>query len=498
MSIINNIFGWALKKRIHQIDFFIKYPIDVQNEVLSKLLDEAQNTEWGLKYDFKTIDCYQKFAERIPVSNYEQLYPEIERLLKGEKNILWPGAIDWFAKSSGTTNAASKFIPVTVASLEDCHYKGGKDMLSLYYHNFPQRELFSGKSLSIGGTHQINPLNPKSNYGDVSAVIMQNLPLWAKAVRTPSLKVALMDNWEDKLEAMVLECTNENVTCMAGVPTWTLILLQKIIEREGKKNILEVWPNLELFVHGAVSFDPYKAIFKELIPSNKMNYQEVYNASEGFFGIQNDPKSDDLLLMLDYGVFYEFICMQDQSKIIPLSEVELGKNYALIITTNAGLWRYKIGDTVRFTSVNPYKIKISGRTKHFINAFGEELMVSNSDIAIKYACENTNTTIKNYTAAPIYFEGNNRGGHEWLIEFDQNPYDLERFTYLLDNKLKEVNSDYEAKRYKDIALSMPIVQALPPDTFLRWLKSKNKLGGQFKVPRLSNDRSYLEEIKSFV
>lgn len=498
MSIVNNIFGWALKKRSHQIDLFLKYPIDVQDEVLQKLLNTAKDTEWGQKYDFASIDSYNDFASRIPVSNYEALYPEIERLLKGEKNILWPGEVEWFAKSSGTTNAASKFIPVSPEALEDCHYKGGKDMLSLYFNYFPQRELFSGKSLSIGGTHQINPLNPKSSYGDVSAVIMQNLPLWAKAVRTPSLKVALMDNWEEKIEAMVNECVDENVTCMAGVPTWTLLLLQRILEKTGKSNILEVWPNLELFVHGAVSFEPYRNIFKELIPSDSMNYQEVYTASEGFFGIQNDPNCDDMLLMLDYGVFYEFICLEDESKIVSLAGVELGKNYAMVISTNAGLWRYKIGDTVRFTSVDPFKIKISGRTRHFINAFGEELMVGNADEAIKYACENTNVNIKNYTAGPIYFEGKERGGHEWLIEFEEEPQDLERFTYLLDNKLKEVNSDYEAKRFKDIALTMPIVRSLPQDTFYKWLKSKNKLGGQFKVPRLSNNRELLEELKNIL
>lgn len=497
MSIINNIFGWALKKRIHQIDLFEKYPLEVQGEVLTKLLNTAKDTEWGKKYDFKSIDCYNDFSSRIPISTYEELFPDIDRLLKGEKNILWPGEVEWFAKSSGTTNAKSKFIPISKESLEDCHYKGGKDMLSLYFHNFPQRALFTGKSLSIGGSHQINPLNPKSNYGDVSAVIMQNLPLWAKAVRTPSIKVAVMDKWEEKIEAMTQECVRENVTCMAGVPTWTLVLLQRILEKEGKSNILEIWPNLELFVHGAVAFGPYRNLFKELIPSDKMNYQEVYNASEGFFGIQDDPNSDDMLLMLDYGVYYEFVPMDDESKIIPLGQVELGVNYALVISTNAGLWRYKIGDTVRFTSLAPYKIKISGRTKHFINAFGEELMVENADAAISYACEQTCSKISNYTGAPIYFEGKERGGHEWIIEFEEKPKDMDQFIYFFDNKLKEVNSDYEAKRYKDMALVLPIVHAVPQDTFYKWLKSKNRVGGQFKVPRLSNTREYIEELKAF-
>jgi hypothetical protein len=494
MSVINNIFGWALKKRIHQIDLFEKYPIDVQNEVLSNLLETAQNTDFGKNHDFKSIKSYQDFANRVPAVTYEELYPSIERLLKGEKNLLWPGEVNWFAKSSGTTNAKSKFIPVSREALEDCHYKGGKDMLSLYFNNFNQRDLFDGKCLSIGGSHQINPLNPKSHYGDVSAVIMQNLPIWAKWHRTPSIEIATMENWEQKIDAMVKECVSENVTCMAGVPTWTLILLKRILEIENKSNILEVWPNLELFMHGAVSFGPYRQLFNEIIPSNQMSYQDIYNASEGFFGIQNDPNSDDLLLMLDYGVYYEFSPTDSPEKIIPLSDVELNKNYALIISTNAGLWRYKIGDTVRFTSLLPYKIKISGRTKHFINAFGEELMVENADQAIKYASEKTNCLISNYTACPIYFEGNNGAGHEWLIEFEKGPCDIEQFTYLLDQKLKEVNSDYEAKRHKDLALRMPLIKTMPQGTFYRWLESKNKLGGQYKVPRLANNREYVDEI----
>lgn len=498
MAIVNNILGWALKKRIHQMELFIQYPIDVQNDQLISLLKQASKTEWGIKYDYAGIKSYQEFKERVPVSTYEEIFPYIERLMMGEKNLLWPGAVSWFAKSSGTTNAKSKFIPVSTEALDHCHFKGGKDLLSIYYNNYDQRGLFDGKSLSIGGSHQINPLNPKSSYGDVSAVIMQNLPLWAKAMRTPSLKVATMEDWEEKIEAMANECMDENITCLAGVPTWTLILLQRIIEKKGGKSILDIWPNLELFVHGAVAFDPYRTIFKELIPTPKMNYQEVYTASEGFFAIQNDPTSKDMLLMLDYGIFYEFIPTDDESKTIPLSEVEIGKNYALVVSTNAGLWRYKIGDTVRFTSKFPYKIRITGRTKHFINAFGEEVIVENAEEAIKDACEKTNSLISNYTAAPIYFEGNDKGGHEWLIEFEKSPKDMEEFTYYLDNKLKEINSDYEAKRYKDMALKMPIVHNIPQDSFYKWLKSKKKVGGQFKVPRLSNDRTYVDEILKII
>lgn len=499
MAIINSIFEWAFKKRTHQIELFMKYPIDVQNEVLAQLIQKAASTEWGMKYGYKDIQDYRQFQDRVPTSNYEDMYPYIERLMKGEKNILWPGAVSWFAKSSGTTNARSKFIPVTPEALEDCHYKGGKDMVSLYMTNYNQRSMFSGKSLTIGGSHQINPLNPKSNYGDVSAVIMQNLPIWAKIVKTPSLKVALMSEWEAKLEAMVDECSNENVTSMAGVPTWTLILLRRIIERKNLDSILDIWPNLELFVHGAVSFEPYRELFQQLIPSKEMNYQEVYNASEGFFGIQNEPDKKELLLMLDYGIYYEFIPMdqygQETETVIPLKEVELHKNYALLISTNAGLWRYKIGDTVKFSSLSPFKIKISGRTRHFINAFGEELIIENADQAIKHACQKTKSQISNYMAAPLYFEGNARGSHEWLLEFETPPNDLQKFTYYLDKKLREVNSDYDAKRYQDMALVAPLVHLLPRGSFYDWLKSKGKLGGQYKVPRLNNDRTHLEEVK---
>lgn len=499
MEIINSIFEWAFKKRSHQIELFMKYPIDVQNEVFSQLIEKASGTEWGTKYGYKDIQTYQQFQQRVPTSSYEDIYPYIERLMKGEPNILWPGAVSWFSKSSGTTNARSKFIPVTPEALEDCHYKGGKDMVSLYMTNYNQRSMFSGKSLTIGGSHQINPLNPKSNYGDVSAVIMQNLPIWAKIVKTPSLKVALMSDWEAKIEAMIDECSKENVTSMAGVPTWTLVLLQRIIEKKGLKSILDVWPNLELFVHGAVAFEPYKELFKQLIPSPEMNYQEVYSASEGFFGIQNEPQKQDLLLMLDYGIFYEFIPMdqygQQTQKIIPLQEVELGKNYALLISTNAGLWRYKIGDTVKFTSLSPYKIKISGRTKHFINAFGEELIIENADQAIEFACQKTKSLMSNYMAAPVYFEGKTRGSHEWLLEFETPPADVEQFTYCLDKKLREVNSDYDAKRYLDMALAPPLVRIVPRGTFYKWLKSKGKVGGQYKVPRLNNERTHLEEVK---
>ncbi len=488
-----------MKKRIHDIDLFRKYPHEVQAELFHNLISTAKDTEWGKKYGYKDNLSVREFQERVPISDYEGLYPYLERVMLGEQNLLWPSKIEWFAKSSGTTNARSKFIPVSPESLEDCHYKGGKDMLSIYVNLYPETKLFSGKGLSIGGSHRKSELNSKMSYGDVSAVIMQNLPIWAEAIRTPPLKVALMDNWEEKIEKMVEITVEENVTSLSGVPTWTYLLLKRILEVTGKENILEVWPNLELFTHGAVAFGPYRELFRDIIPSGKMNYLEVYNASEGFFGIQDQlGTEDEMLLMLDYGVYYEFILMdqfeEENPKTLTLDEVELGKNYALIISTNAGLWRYKIGDTVRFTSLTPYRIKISGRTKHFINAFGEEVIVENAEEAITKACQATGAVISNFTAAPMYMESGKRGGHEWLIEFEKEPDNLARFTQVLDETLRDVNSDYDAKRQNDIALRDPIVHAAPKGTFMNWLREKGKLGGQNKIPRLSNTREYLEEI----
>ncbi|WP_092100760.1 GH3 auxin-responsive promoter family protein [Pontibacter chinhatensis] len=488
-----------MKKRIHDIDLFRKYPHEVQLELFQDLISTAKSTEWGKKYGYGDSLSVQEFQERVPISAYEDMYPYIERMMKGEQNVLWPSKIEWFAKSSGTTNARSKYIPVSPESLEDCHYKGGKDMLSIYVNLYPDTKLFTGKGLSIGGSHRPSEFNAKVNCGDVSAVIMQNLPIWAEAMRTPPLKVALMDKWEEKIEKMVEVTVKENVTSLSGVPTWTFVLLKRILEVTGKSNILEVWPNLELFTHGAVAFGPYRQLFRELIPSSQMNYLEVYNASEGFFGIQDQAGTEDeMLLMLDYGVYYEFIPMdqfeEEHPKTLTLDQVELGKNYALVISTNAGLWRYKIGDTIRFTSLSPYRIKISGRTKHFINAFGEEVIVENAEVAITAACDATGAVISNFTAAPIYLENDKRGGHEWLIEFEKEPSDLKRFTQVLDEKLREVNSDYDAKRQNDIALQEPLVHAAPVGTFLNWLSHKGKLGGQNKVPRLSNTREYLEEI----
>jgi len=504
MQILNSIVTWVMKKRIHQIELFMKYPHEVQDEVLKKLLNTARFTEFGQRYSFEDIVNSDDFKKRVPVHTYEQLYPYIDRLLRGEQNVLWPTEIKWFAKSSGTTNARSKFIPVSPESLEDCHFKGGKDLLSIYVNNYPNTNIFSGKGLGVGGSYQVNEFDPtsSSHYGDVSAVIMQNLPPWAEFIRTPSLEVALMDNWEEKIDRIATQTAKVDVAHIAGVPTWTFLLLQRILELEKKENILEVWPNLEVFFHGAVAFAPYRNLFKTLIPGDRMNYWETYNASEGFFGIQDRTNSDELLLMLDYGVYYEFIPVEEFEKEYPktigLSEVEIGKNYALVISTNSGLWRYNIGDTIKFTSTSPHRIKISGRTKHFINAFGEEVIIENAEAAVTRACDLTGAVINNFTAAPIYLEKSKRGGHEWIIEFKTQPSGMEEFTNILDETLRKVNSDYDAKRAHDLALVAPKVHNVAEGTFYNWMKKRGKLGGQHKVPRLSNSREYVDEILAMV
>lgn len=493
-----------MKKRIHQMELFMKYPHEVQEELLKKLLVTARTTEFGKAFDFSSIDTYQQFNQRIPVATYEQIFPHIERLMRGEQNILWPSEIKWFSKSSGTTNARSKFIPVSPEALEDCHFKGGKDLLSIYVNNNPETKIFDGKGLGVGGSYQVNENDPTATsfYGDVSAVIMQNLPEWAEFIRTPSLLTALMNNWEEKIDRLATETAAVNVTHIAGVPTWTILLIQRIVELQGKKNITEVWPNLEVFFHGAVAFGPYRNLFKSLIPSQRMNYWETYNASEGFFGIQDKANSEELLLMLDYGIFYEFIPVDEMDdahpRVIRLSEVELGKNYAMVITTNAGLWRYNIGDTVKFTSLSPYRIKISGRTKHFINAFGEEVIVENAEAAITKACEATGAIMTNFTAAPVYLEEGKKGGHEWIIEFEVKPFDLAEFTHVLDSTLRSINSDYDAKRAHDLALIAPQIHSVEQGTFYSWMKRRGKLGGQNKVPRLSNSREYVEDILEMI
>ncbi|WP_343487562.1 GH3 auxin-responsive promoter family protein [Allomuricauda sp. d1] len=497
IPLFNSIASWLLKKRYHQIELFLKYPADVQNEVLHQLISFSEDTALGKTHDFESISGYEEFAQRVPIVNYEEIADTIELMRKGHQNLLWPTHIKWFAKSSGTTNAKSKFIPVSTEALEDCHYKSSKDLLCLYLNNNEDSQLFKGKSLRLGGSKELYEENG-SVFGDLSAILIDNMPLWAEFSSTPSNKVSLMGEWETKLTAIIEESIQENVTSLAGVPSWMLVLLNEVLETTGKNHLFEVWENLEVYFHGGVSFAPYKEQYQKLLPRNRFNYYEIYNASEGFFGIQDRNNADDLLLMLDYGIFYEFIPMdsygKDTQKAIPLWEVETGVNYAMVITTNAGLWRYKIGDTVRFTSTNPYRIRITGRTKHHINAFGEELIIENAEEALKKICKKTDAEIMDYTAAPIFMNGSEKGGHEWIIEFRKPPEDIDYFTEFLDNALKSLNSDYEAKRYNNITLKMPKVHVARKNLFHDWLKSKDKLGGQHKIPRLSNERGCLEEL----
>lgn len=497
IPIVNSIASWFLKKRFHQIELFLKYPNEVQNELLLNLLDIAKDTEIGKQYDFASIKNYQTFAERIPIKNYDGWQDDIERSRRGETNIFWPSPIKWFAKSSGTTRAKSKFIPVSAESLEDCHYAASKDLLCMYLNNNENSQLFTGKSLRLGGSKELYKENG-TICGDLSAILIDNMPFWAEFSSTPSNKVSLMSDWEHKMQAIVNETINEKVTSLAGVPSWMLVLLNNVLETTGKQNLHEVWPNLEVYFHGGVSFAPYKDQYKKILPKKDFKYYEIYNASEGFFAIQDRNNSNELLLMLDYGIFYEFIPMDiyatSKEKAIPLSEVKLNVNYAVIITTNAGLWRYKIGDTLRFTSLSPYRIKISGRTKHHINVFGEELIIENAEEALKKVCKRTKSEIVDFTAAPIFMKGKEKGGHQWLIEFKTPPKDIDYFNELFDNALKALNSDYEAKRYNNLTLNKPIINIARQNLFYDWLKQNNKLGGQHKIPRLSNTRDYLDEL----
>jgi hypothetical protein len=485
-----------------RIEEHFKNPLELQHTSLDELIFSGRNTEWGKKYGYSEIGNYEQFKARVPISTYEEIFPYIDRMMHGEQNVLWASPVSWFSKSSGTTNARSKFIPVSKESLENCHMMGGKDMITLLINNKPETRIFEGKGLSIGGSLSNNPLNSSLLLGDVSAVVMKNLPIWAQIIRTPSLDVALMDDWDQKIEKMAIETSKENVTSILGVPTWTLVLIEKILEITGKKSILEVWPNFEFLVHGAVAFGPYREMFQNLVfPSSEVRFLEIYNASEGFFAIQDDLSlPDEMLLMLDYGIFYEFIPIGPQGEevdqIVSLDQVMLGVNYAMLITTNSGLWRYKIGDTVKFTSILPYRIKISGRTKHFINAFGEELIIENAEKAISVACIQTNSEIKDYTAAPAYMEGGKKGSHEWVVEFSKAPKDLRIFVEILDRTLREVNSDYDAKRSYDLVLELPQVLIAPKGTFYAWMRARGKLGGQHKVPRLSNNREFIDGVKA--
>lgn len=495
---VNKIIAWHLRRRYATIEEFMTKPHETQFKVMHNLVKKAANTEWGKRHQYKHISNYKEFSESIPLQDYETLRDDIDRVRHGEQNVLWPTEIKWFAKSSGTTSTKSKFLPVSLESIEDNHFKTGRDMMSFYCHQKRDTKIFSGYSLRLGGSTTFNSSNHETYYGDLSAIIIENLPFWVEMRSTPNQSIALMDEWETKIEKIVDHTIKQNVTGFYGVPSWMLVLSRRVLEKTGADNLLEVWPNLELYSHGGVSFTPYRKQFEELIPSKDFSYLETYNASEGFFAVQDSFDSDGMLLMLNNGIFYEFIPMNEfkglESKAIPLSEVKEGVNYAIVITTNAGLWRYMIGDTVKFTSIAPYRIAITGRTKLFINAFGEELIIDNAEKAVKEACQKTGAEVREFTAAPYYMAGQDSGAHEWIIEFTKRPSSLEDFETILDDSLQKLNSDYEAKRHKNMALKPPIVHEAKQELFHNWLREKGKLGGQHKVPRLANDRVLIEEL----
>ncbi len=486
------------RRRQRELDEYPNQGEKMQEEVLRFLVSRARDTEYGRKHLFNQIHDYNDFVQNIPVNDYESLKGDIDRMRHGEENILWPGLVKWYAKSSGTTNDKSKFIPVTQEGLQHIHYQGPRDTVAFYFENNPQSRLFDGKSLILGGSHSPNYDHPDSLVGDLSAILIENITPAAELFRVPKKATLLLSDFEVKRDRIARETISKNVTNISGVPSWMLSVLVRVLELSGAKHLEEVWPNLEVFFHGGIAFTPYRKQYEQIITSPKMHYMETYNASEGFFGIQNDPNDKSMLLMLDYGVFYEFIPVDelgsDHPNIVPLSGVEVGKNYAMLISSSCGLWRYEIGDTVRFTSRNPYKFVITGRTKYFINAFGEELIMDNAEKGLAYACEKTGAVVSEYTAAPVYMDNKARCRHQWLIEFSKEPANLDEFASILDKRLQEINSDYEAKRFHDITLQRLEIVKARPNLFNDWLKSKGKLGGQHKVPRLSNDRKNIDEL----
>ncbi|MFA9388234.1 MAG: GH3 auxin-responsive promoter family protein [Prolixibacteraceae bacterium] len=500
------LFNQSIQKiftlRYKKFEYFSKYPVEQQEQVLKDLIRAARKTEWGIQYDFSHIHSSAEFARKVPLTDYEVLKSWIERMIAGEKNILWPGKVKWFAKSSGTTNDKSKYIPVSDESLHKCHYKASIDVFAHYIKSNPDTKILKGKNLTIGGSHKVSTLSTSTRTGDLSAVMLQNLPYLSKFLNAPSSEIALLPDFEEKIDKIIQTTINENITSFSGVPSWFLVMIKKVLEVTGKENLLEVWPNLEVFAHGGINFEPYREQYEKLIPSPNMHYMNTYNASEGFFGLQNDLNQDDLLLMLDNGIYYEFIAMdeflKDDKKAIPLSEVETGINYAMVISTNGGLWRYVIGDTVKFTKKYPFKFKITGRTKHFINAFGEELIIDNANKGLQVACKATNAIISEYSAGPVFMNAESKGCHQWIIEFEKEPDNLENFTQILDKELQSLNSDYEAKRYKNMALTHLEVVNAPKDTFYKWMKKRGKVGGQNKIPRLANDREYLDSLLEII
>lgn len=483
---------------MHQIELFMKYPYEVQQEWFNRLIDSGRETEFGEQHGFGDVQSYSDFIRNVPVQTYDTLKPWIERTRQGEQHLLWPTEVKWFARSSGTTNDKSKLIPVTEESLTDCHFRAGKDMITLYCSNYPEHQLFTGKNLALGGSHRTDEFDFHETYqGDVSAIVIQNLPMWADFFRAPNVDIALMSEWNEKLQRIAETTKDENVVSLAGVPSWMIVVMRKVLELTGKKSISEVWPSLEIYFHGGVSLSPYRSQLKELIGKD-INYLELYNASEGFFGMQDQKGNSDLLLMLDYGIFYEFIPQDDwlsaSPKTLQLEETELHVPYAVVITTTGGLWRYHLGDTIEFTSKVPYRFRITGRTKSFINVFGEELMEGNADKALQITCAKTGAVINEYTASAVFTEDKKQARHEWAIEFITPPADLAYFEEVLDNTLKSLNSDYEAKRYGNHILLPLQVHPVATGVFRQWLRSKGKEGGQFKVPRLSNERKVLNEI----
>lgn len=498
MNLTNLVEKIAFHRRQKELDKYANNGLAMQQEVLHYLVEYAKDTEYGRNHLFSTIQSYDDFVQNVPVNTYEELKGDIDRMRHGEENILWPGQVKWYAKSSGTTNDKSKFIPVSPEALQHTHYQGPKDVVAFYLQNNPDSHLFEGKSLILGGSHSPNYNLPDSLVGDLSAILIENISPLANLVRVPKKSTALLSDFEVKRDRIARETLHKNVTNISGVPSWMLSVLVRVLELSGKQHLEEVWPNLEVFFHGGIAFTPYRKQYEQLITKSDMHYMETYNASEGFFGIQNDPSDPAMLLMLDYGVFYEFIPIEElgteKPTIVPLSGVKIGQNYAMVISNLCGLWRYEIGDTVQFTSVHPYKFVITGRTKYFINAFGEELIMDNAEKGLAYACSQTGAQVLEYSAAPVYMDNKAKCRHQWLIEFSKAPQDLKAFSEILDTRLQELNSDYEAKRFHDVTLQPLEIIKARPNLFNDWLKSKGKLGGQHKVPRLSNSRDNLEEM----
>lgn len=500
---MRNLFNKTMKQylalRYRRIESYMREPFEIQAYWLKELINLSENTQYGKKHNFRKINDAATFAEAVPVTDYERISPYIKRMMLGEEDVLWPGRVKWFSKSSGTTSGRSKYIPVPASNLRKCHIKGTWDAVTLYYHDREGARLFADRSLLMGGSLEKYKENPDTIIGDISAIMMHNMPAVGRPFFTPDFETALLDDWEEKIERMARQTINSDVAMFGGVPTWTIVLFKRMLEMSGKSTIREIWPNVSVYMHGGVGFEPYKKTFQELIGNPPIDYQEVYNASEGFFGLQSDLEQDDMLLLLDNGVYYEFLPLTNkEDEVIPLAEVEVGKTYAIIISTNAGLWRYKIGDTITFTSTRPYKFKLAGRTTQFINAFGEEVIVANTDKALSETCHNHGVEVVEYTVAPNYMNGRQKGRHEWLIEFKNNPTDIEGFTRELDLKLQELNSDYEAKRTDDLALDILKIHVMNKGTFHDWMKAHNRYGGQNKVPRLSNDRKTFTDILNFV